>query len=158
MRQGNPDQAYLTWQYPTARGEQYLIRCQCHIETWQTWRPGDPPYRCPVTGTEELPLSPTSQTNIVLREVMDERMAQNTKWGEQNHPDGTGLPYDIAWASIDRAKCQANGPDTDNWRDILQKEVSEAFAEVDPVKLRNEVLQIAAVAVAWIEAIDRRQI
>ena len=31
------------------------------------------------------------------------------------------------------------------------------FAEHDPEQLRKELLQVAAVAVAWIEAIDRRE-
>ena len=33
--------------------------------------------------------------------------------------------------------------------------VGEAFAESDPDKLRTELIQVAAVAVAWIESIDR---
>jgi hypothetical protein len=42
------------------------------------------------------------------------------------------------------------------WVDILEEEVAEAAAESDPAKLRAELVQVAAVAVAWIEAIDRR--
>lgn len=30
------------------------------------------------------------------------------------------------------------------------------MAEKDPVNLRAELIQVAAVAVAWVEAIDRR--
>lgn len=93
---------------------------------------------------------------VVLVEVAEERGRQDAKWGPQNHPDGTGKIGDSIQAITDRAKCKANGPDRDNWRDILQEEVSEAFAETDPVKLRAELIQVAAVATAWIEAIDRR--
>jgi hypothetical protein len=42
------------------------------------------------------------------------------------------------------------------WRDILHEEVCEAFAETDPEALRAELVQVAAVAVKWVEAIDRR--
>jgi hypothetical protein len=36
------------------------------------------------------------------------------------------------------------------------EEVREAMAESDPAKLRVELVQVAAVSVAWIEALDRR--
>ncbi len=94
----------------------------------------------------------------ILAEVSDERERQVAKWGEQNHPDGTGRDGDAEMARLDRAKCKANGPDEDNFRDILQEEVSEAFAETHPKALRNELVQVAAVAVQWIEAIDRRSL
>jgi len=42
----------------TAYSEQYLIRCRCHADSWQTWRPGDAPYACPVTGAREAPDAP----------------------------------------------------------------------------------------------------
>ena len=35
---------------------------------------------------------------------------------------------------------------------------TKALAEVEPAKLREELIQVAAVAVAWIEAIDRREV
>jgi hypothetical protein len=43
-----------------------------------------------------------------------------------------------------------------DWLHILREEVAEAFAESDPAKLRAELVQVAAVAVNWVEAIDRR--
>lgn len=39
---------------------------------------------------------------------------------------------------------------------ILDAEVCEAFDESDSKKLRANLVQVAAVAVNWIEAIDRR--
>ena len=39
---------------------------------------------------------------------------------------------------------------------ILQEEYMEALAERDPAAIRRELIQVAAVAVAWVEAIDRR--
>lgn len=39
---------------------------------------------------------------------------------------------------------------------MLLEEVAEAFAESDDARLRAELVQVAAVAQAWIESIDRR--
>lgn len=92
-----------------------------------------------------------------LADVAAERDAQDAKWGEQNHPDGTGRPGSRQDAAYYRSVCKANGLGQDNWQNILAEEVYEAFAETDPAKLRDELIQVAAVAVAWVEAIDRRK-
>lgn len=96
-----------------------------------------------------------------LREVAVERARQNAKWGEQNHPDGTGLVSSLGGdpeaARMARAACDwAAARGTVTWRHILEEEVCEAFAETDPVLLREELIQVSAVASAWVEAIDRR--
>jgi hypothetical protein len=41
------------------------------------------------------------------------------------------------------------------WAHILTEEFYEALAEADPEKLREELVQVAAVAVAWVECLDR---
>lgn len=94
----------------------------------------------------------------VLEEVSRERAEQDVKWGEQNHKDGTGRACDVRAAedqieACDRAFREGWG----SWSHILREEVAEAFAESDPAKLRAELIQVAAVAVAWVEAIDRRE-
>lgn len=100
----------------------------------------------------------TTNTPEVLAEVYDERVAQETKWGEQNHPDGTGLPEDRQHADMARHLCEvAFASGNGSWRHILAEEVCEAFAESDPARLREELVQVAAVAAAWVEAIDRRE-
>jgi hypothetical protein len=101
----------------------------------------------------------------VLDEVAAERARQDAKWGEQNHPDGTGpwvknpdrMSNMEDQRDIARVDCQeaARGGDL-TWMLILREEVYEAFAEKDPAALRAELVQAAAVAVAWVEAIDRR--
>ena len=98
----------------------------------------------------------TNAMLAVLGEVRAERMSQEAKWGQQNHANGTGKPGDKAEADFARAACEgafASGAGT--YRDILLEEVAEAFAESDPHLLRTELLQVAAVAVAWVEKIDR---
>lgn len=90
-------------------------------------------------------------------DIRREREAQELKWGQQNHPDGTGLPNDRQMAELFKHKCQALAAKGDvRWRDILLEEVMEALAETDAKPLRDELTQIAAVCIAWIEAIDRR--
>lgn len=97
-------------------------------------------------------------TNAVLNEVLEERRRQDEKWGEQNHPSGS--PGDVArrYADVSRATCEkaaAEGRVT--WTHIFHEEASEALVETDESKLRAELVQVAAVAVAWIECIDRRR-
>lgn len=99
-------------------------------------------------------------TETVLAEIEHERDRQDVVWGEQNHPNGTGMsPFDAPWAKAAKAICQAAASAGKvTWRDILNEEVRESFAESDPVKLRAELVQVAAVCVAWIESIDRAAI
>lgn len=93
----------------------------------------------------------------VLPEIAAERERQDEKWGEQNHPDGTGPGYRAA-AFEARRRCQrAARSGLVTYKDILEEEVYEAFAETDPVELREELVQVAAVAVAWIEKLDRER-
>lgn len=92
----------------------------------------------------------------VLEQVRGERYAQHVKWGEQNHPDGTSMAY-AGHAAAFRSLCDRRHNDgTGTWLDILLEEVYEAATESDPQALRTELVQVAAVAVAWVEAIDRR--
>ena len=93
----------------------------------------------------------------VLRDVRVERAKQDQKWGEQNHPDGTGGNLHRYLADTARRDCEeafAQGRGT--WRDVLDEEIAEAYAEENPDALRAELIQVAAVAVAWVESIDRR--
>lgn len=93
----------------------------------------------------------------VLAEVRAERGRQDARWGEQNHPDATGSSYYAHCAKVARRNCQAAALEgATGWDLILLEEVYEALAEGDAAKLRAELLQVAAVAVAWVEAIDRR--
>lgn len=94
---------------------------------------------------------------FALADVKAERARQDQKWGEQNHPDGTGNPGDAHRATLAKAytdMAARNGRVT--WRDILNEEVAEAFAESDTAALRTELVQVAAVATQWVQAIDRR--
>lgn len=71
----------------------------------------------------------------VLKDVVDERARQNKKWGEQDHGHGY-------------------------WLGILVEEVGEVaqayIQSQGPERVREELIQVAAVAIQWVEAMDRR--
>ena len=75
-------------------------------------------------------------TTNAIRDVLSERARQDDRWGEQNH---AGVP----------------------WLAILMEEVGE-FAkalitdEASPEECRRELVQVAAVAIAAIESLDRQ--
>jgi hypothetical protein len=95
-----------------------------------------------------------SQVSVV-GEVIAERAAQDRQWGEQNHPDGTSPAAYTRAAEVAQAVTNMHAAEGSvTWLDILHEEVMEAFASRTP---RDELVQVAAVAVAWIEAIDRRK-
>jgi hypothetical protein len=99
----------------------------------------------------------SKNTTAILAEVAAERERQDSKWGEQNHPDGTGGAHQRIAAAKAKRYCDAYFEQgVGDWRLILTEEVAEAFAESDPARLRGELIQVAAVAVSWAEAIDRR--
>ena len=92
-------------------------------------------------GTYGYNMKEWTHRDSVLEDVSDERDRQDEKWGVQNHLDLT-------------------------WNAIIMEELGEAAQEVLTQQfgvmgkghgdLREELVQVAAVAVAWIEAIDRR--
>lgn len=94
----------------------------------------------------------------VLRDMAIEQESAEAKHGDQSHlPDGTGKWGDHFAADHAREACdQAFQDGTLTWRDILCEEFNEAMAENAPDLLRAELVQVAAVCMSWIEAIDRR--
>ncbi|MGN9842063.1 NUDIX hydrolase [Nonomuraea sp. H19] len=93
----------------------------------------------------------------VLADVAAERAAQDARWGMQVLPDGTGGDGTAADSDLARHETDTvarSGALT--WRHILAEEVLEAFAETDRDRLRAELIQVAAVAVKWAQALDRR--
>lgn len=93
----------------------------------------------------------------ILHEIRLERSKQDNEWGEQNHDNGTDkshynkLTY-FARIECERAREQANL----TWAHILREEVYEALAEEEYKPLRAELLQVAAVCIAWIQCLDRK--
>ena len=110
----------------------------------------------------------------ILDEIEAERDKQDARWGVQNHP----MAFDMSWAgNADRkaagaylcrmyeipheaqAKLLCENDAEEGcltWPRILIEEVSEAVSAAgDPVAMRAELVQVAAVAAAMIEALDR---
>jgi hypothetical protein len=107
----------------------------------------------------ETPVQQWTRTHGVAREVHWERKRQDAKWGEQNHPLSQGSDdragckaAERYWQKENAARVQAGEL---TWDGILLEEVYEALAESDPKAMRAELLQVAAVAVAMVEYIDR---
>jgi hypothetical protein len=93
---------------------------------------------------------------MIFDEIKAERQRQNEKWGIQNlpmlnipiTPEGMKSKSEMYKTINDNNKNPA-------WFFVLMEEVYEAFAEIDPVKQREEMIQVAAVAVQIIEYLDR---
>lgn len=121
--------------------------------------PGEQPKHDPLADARQsarLWIEALAALRSPLTDILTERACQDAKWGEQNHPDGTGRPGDLWRATFAKEACEKAVRHGDlTFRHILDEEVQEAFAESDPVRLREELIQVAAVAVAWVEKLDR---
>lgn len=104
-----------------------------------------------------MKLDPTPETPQVFTDVIDERIRQVIKWGAQSLPDGTSSDTwgDMAMEAKQTVDERA-AAGTLTWVEVLDEEILEAYAETDPARLRAELIQVAAVAIAWAEDIDRR--
>lgn len=77
--------------------------------------------------------------------------------GTSRIPDGTGGEYREGVEAIAREafeSAQREGRLTH--AHVFDEETAEVLAETDPMKLRTELIQVAAVCVKWIEEIERR--
>lgn len=107
----------------------------------------------------------------VLSEIAGEHSRNLARWGAQDHPsvllkfpDGQDMtqeclpdfygivPEDKAKASCERRFAHGIGA----WADIGIEEMAEAVCAPDDEHRRAELVQVAAVCVAWIQAIDRK--
>ncbi len=89
-------------------------------------------------------INPVVIITEILKEVLNERIYQDKKWGEQNRPP-------------------------EDWLMILGEEVGECNQAALEVKfgyntgktynhLREELIQVAAVAVSFVESLDRNEL
>ena len=103
------------------------------------------------------------ELNDILLMIGQERKRQDTKFGEQNHHDVR--PGVLASSAEEDANLMKSVCESDfkngraNWAIVLLEEVFEAIAEGakgDTQALKTELVQCAAVCVAWVQAIERR--
>lgn len=101
----------------------------------------------------------------VCAEVMHERERQHAKWGEQNHPSisreftdyvtrMTRFPIEL------EARRECNRMTNEGrvtYAHIALEEFAEVIFAVDEKHRKGELIQLAAVCVAWVEAIDRKE-
>lgn len=99
----------------------------------------------------------------ILERILAERRRQDAKWGEQNHKNAHSRDLDQASSRLRRRR-ELNESNArhgcTNWNDVLLEEVEEAVEQAalgDDEKLTEELVQCAAVIVAWIECIERRK-
>jgi glutamate synthase domain-containing protein 1 len=95
----------------------------------------------------------------IFNEIFIERNSQDKKWGEQNHPMilANNHEHYRGMAIITKTINElANVANEKSWDNIIFEEMYEAFSEKDPKLQRAEMVQVAAVAVAIIENLDRR--
>lgn len=88
-----------------------------------------------VVNLDKLVITKEKEVLMILQEIADERKRQDIKWGEQNHH-----PY--------------------KWLAILGEEVGEAdraALEGNLVEYHKELIQVAAVAIAAIESLNRHE-
>lgn len=103
-----------------------------------------------------------SRRDRILAEIAAERVRQDAKWGEQNHPsipadcDDLSLRYNVPDELACKMACEQAVHDGDlTWGDIALEEYVEALEAPDEAKRRAELVQLAAVVAQWIECIDR---
>lgn len=119
-----------------------------------------------MTGHPRMTTEQIAGMDNALVLIENERHHQHAKWGEQNHPNGTApgelWPGIFSRTMLDAARIAKIQVDLDcrrgegTYAGILLEEVFEALAEEDPARLRSELIQVAAVAVAWIEKLERQ--
>lgn len=108
----------------------------------------------------------SSDRQRILNEITEERIRQIAKWGKQHRPstpEGTTQAATKQVCNYKRQKCneaEERGPFVGytggaSWQEILEEECWEAYAEFnDRAARRKELIQCAAVIVAWIEDLD----
>lgn len=109
---------------------------------------------------------PDAPDPAIYEEIAIERMAQDARWGEQNHPS---IPQGMSTLSA----CHELGIPSENhakelcdraakkgkitYAHIVSEEFSESVEAKTERDRRGELVQLGACVVAWIEAIDRRE-
>lgn len=107
-------------------------------------------------------------TSAVLDAVLAERGRQDKKWGVQSHPSHhphitsgkSTLPrstfYAIPEADLAKARVESAARNDElSWAEIAIEEFCEAIEAGNETDLRTELVQCAAVLVAWVEHLDR---
>lgn len=103
-----------------------------------------------------------SGMNETMRAIKDEVTSQFLTWGQQNWPStpqGKQPRYMIPAEHTAKVECEkARLNDRMTWAHILVEEVAEACNAESPAHMVEELVQVAAVAVSWIDSIQRNEL
>jgi hypothetical protein len=91
----------------------------------------------------------------IFTEISRERKRQDEKWGKQNHEMLRCVLKEDIKSSLEYFRTINDKSTRYDWYSILQEEISEVFIETEQEKQREEMIQVAAVAVRIIEYLDR---
>ena len=104
----------------------------------------------------------------IFADIAVERSRQDEKWGppttipngtgpdRMNVAAGTGQTYSHVRDTLQQVTDQAMAAGENTFANTLLEEVFEALAEDESGRLREELVQVAAVAVKWISVLDRQ--
>lgn len=108
-------------------------------------------------------------TIAVLEEVFAERLRQYEQYGHNaDLEDGTGpetrwlLPFTSDGADTIERELRADYEHYEEeagrptWVHLVREELAEVFTEDDPAKMEDELIQVAALCVSWVEKIRNR--
>jgi len=104
-----------------------------------------------------MPMYKAQEVLYQLEDVYHEVGRQESLWGVQKHPDGTGGPE---WAELaelakkETDEAEENG--TQTWANILKEEFTEVMAADNVRDLLPELTQLAAVCMSWVRDINDR--
>lgn len=110
----------------------------------------------------------------VLEGVFEERKRQVARYGQNDDlEDGTGpdetwlgleldpgetlTATDIEYRLREDYEAHEARHDKPTWMHLVREEIAEAFAESDPTRLEEELVQVAALCVSWVESIRLRK-
>jgi len=87
----------------------------------------------------------------ILQEISDERLRQDNKWGVQQHPD-------LYWLAILTEEVGEVAKELCDLAYTLEHQSLDIFIyDAIREKIKKELIQVAAVAVAWIEDSERNK-
>lgn len=93
-------------------------------------------------------------TDDILAQVATERRRQDEMFPGQFLPSGTSPEWE-EWQSILYDMRYLNDSVGPTWASVLTEEVAEVMVSGGYKDLRAELIQVAAVAVRWIEQLDQ---
>jgi hypothetical protein len=91
----------------------------------------------------------------VIAEVARERQKQQEA---RNFEDGTDPALMVEAEEVGEAVAELIETGAVTWHDLITAPFANMSAETDAGRLRAHLVEVAALAVEWIEAIDRRAV